>query len=224
MKGLGITPQAYLWASKLHEFYRALRPVPDVATVGKVLGARPPHRRGQLYSLPAAASAHDALALMLKENITAVLVQQGSTYAGLFTQHDYLQRVGLPELPARDTPVHRVATPIDKVAYVFIDNTIESALEIMAVMGCHHLAVLDELPTAGGTVVAITSQDELLGLTGALRDSRRAAAVAKGLNFGFIGPAAAGQEAAGKEGGAQERDNQDAGCTVTVPPSARRMQ
>jgi CBS domain-containing protein len=65
------------------------------------------------------------------------------------------------------------------LAYAFPDNSVESAMEMMAAVRCHHLPVFDDEPAAGGRLVAVVSLPELLGLSRELREKRAAAHAAR---------------------------------------------
>lgn len=112
--------------------------------------------------------------MILKEHISVVAVTDPSTGGplGIFTTGDYLRRIAAPELCAHATSLGSVMTPIAKTAYAFEENTTDDALEILAAVGAHHIPVMSDVPEAGGEILGILSQDELLGLTRAVREAR----------------------------------------------------
>lgn len=141
-------------------------------TIGDVIASRRKDRQ-RIYALPHDATAHDALKMMLAERITAVVVTRNLSPVGLLTQMDFLQRVALPELTGRSTPLETVMTSFSspKLAYVFPGNSVTSSKELMAFTNCHHLPVFTEAPPTG-TLLAVVSLDELVGLNKTLRESR----------------------------------------------------
>jgi CBS domain-containing protein len=169
-----LTANIYVGASRAYALLRAI--LPRAATprrVADVLAERRVERQ-VIYSLPATASAYDALATMLDHGITVVVLSgpDGSPL-GLLTQSDYLRRVALAELAPRATPAADVMTPLQQCAYVFKGNDVDSALHAMAVAGCHHLPVFDDLPPSG-RMVAVVSLAELAGLTRSRLQASRA--------------------------------------------------
>ena len=174
MVRFNLGPMSYLVASFFHDLSKALSPgKPAIRTLQQLLLERRPERQ-KIYSLPADASAHAALMVMLKEHISVVTVTEPSSGhpLGLLTQGDYMRRVAAPERPARITPLRSVMTPIGQTAYCFPDNTIGDGLETLAVVGAHHIPVMTDLPENGGQLLGVVSQDELLGLTRALKAAR----------------------------------------------------
>lgn len=180
------SPFYYLVAAQLHSLLRHVRswvkkPVEAaVEVVGaerrsiqQVLNQRPADRR-RIYSLPLSASARDATSMMLRENISVVVA--GSH--GILTTTDILQKVVMAGRDPVTTTLADIATPLDRCAYVFMENDVESALSIMAGAGVHHLPVMDESHANGGRIVAVVSLPELSGLNRQLKERRLAAAAA----------------------------------------------
>lgn len=81
-----------------------------------------------------------------------------STVVGLVTESDVLRRAVAEDHSPSATPLHRVMTPFADLAYVFPENSVESALQILAAVGAHHLPVMDDFPSgaveAPGATVA----------------------------------------------------------------------
>lgn len=182
----------YLLAAQLHTLWRSFREwlkspierateiVGDRQSIQDLLSARPTDRQ-RIYSLPLTASCHEATRLMLTEGITAVVA--GSS--GLVTTTDMLSKVLLAGKDPRSTTLSEVATPLDRCAYIFAENDVESALSIMAAAGVHHLPVLSDLHTHGGRIVAVVSLQELSGLNRTLKEKRLAAATTENWTKGL---------------------------------------
>jgi hypothetical protein len=71
--------------------------------------------------------------------------------------------------------VGAVATPLPATAYCFAHQSVMSGLETLAVVGAHHLPVVEDDPPHG-RLLGVLAQEELLGLTRELRAARAAAA------------------------------------------------
>jgi CBS domain-containing protein len=156
---------------------RAVEVVGDRQSIRDLLAQRPVDRH-RLYSLPADASVVEATKLMLEEDITAVV----SGSSGLVTNTDILKKVVLAGRDPKKTALSEVATPLDRCAYIFPENDVESALTIMAAAQVHHLPVLDDMHSSGGRILAVVSLPELAGLNRSLREKRAAYASEQGWN------------------------------------------
>ena len=113
-----------------------------VTTVRQMLA-----RGGAVHTVTPATTVFDALRLMADRNIGAVLVMDGDTLAGIFTERDYARKVVLKGKNSKDTPVGEVMTG----RLVTIDPT-WTAGQCMALMDeqhIRHLPVLEEGKVAG---------------------------------------------------------------------------
>ena len=123
-----------------------------VTTVRQMLA-----RGGAVHAVSPATTVLDALRIMADRNIGAVLVMDGDSLAGIFTERDYARKVVLLGKNSRETPVGEVMTG----RLVTIDPT-WTAGQCMALMDeqhIRHLPVLEE-----GTVAGVIS----------IRDANRA--------------------------------------------------
>jgi CBS domain-containing protein len=100
-------------------------------------------------------SVMDAISLMAEVNIGAVLVQDGDTISGIFTERDYLQRIALKSLSSRDTPVGDVMTK--PVISADPRDSIQQCMETMTTCHCRHLPVVE-----GGKLLGIVSIGDLV--------------------------------------------------------------
>lgn len=65
---------------------------------------------GAIVFVEASASVQEAVQIMEKKNVTAVVVKTDGKPQGIFTERDVLKRVAAKELPAKATPVKQVMT------------------------------------------------------------------------------------------------------------------
>jgi CBS domain-containing protein len=97
--------------------------------------------RRPAVSLPAKASVIEALRLMTKEEVGAVVVVENEKAAGIFTRRDAIERVVLKELPPETTPLSAVmSSPVEVLSQ---DTDLADALKLMAAKPFNHLPVVD---------------------------------------------------------------------------------
>ncbi len=77
-----------------------------MSTVSEILE----HKGGMVLSVNINETVFDAINLMAQVNIGAVLVQNGDTISGIFTERDYLQKIALKSLASKETIVGDVMT------------------------------------------------------------------------------------------------------------------
>ena len=97
----------------------------------------------------------DAISLMAEVNIGAVLVQNGDTISGIFTERDYLQRIALKSISSKETCVGDVMTK--PVISADPSDSIQQCMETMTTCHCRHLPVV-----AGGKLLGIVSIGDLV--------------------------------------------------------------
>jgi CBS domain-containing protein len=96
---------------------------------------------GQVCSIHPEATVFQALELMAKENVGAVLVIEEKKLVGVLTERDYARKVILKDRASKDTKVRVImSTELFKVKP---DQRIESALELMSTKSVRHLPVVD---------------------------------------------------------------------------------
>lgn len=118
-----------------------------------------------VWSVPPHASVYEALDLMAKANIGAVVVRDGTDVVGIFSERDYARKVVLRGKSSKLTPVSDVLTA--RVLGVSPDRTVEECLALMSDKHVRHLPVLeaDELVgvvSIGDLVSATISSKEFL--------------------------------------------------------------
>jgi len=82
----------------------------------------------------------EALELMAKFDIGALLVLAGGKPVGVFSERDYARKVILHGKASKDTPVRDVMS--DNLQYVTLDQTAEDCMAIMTERRVRHLPVL----------------------------------------------------------------------------------
>jgi len=113
------------------------------------------HKGGMVLSVNVNESVFDAINLMAQVNIGAVLVQNGDTISGIFTERDYLQKIALKSLSSQRTRVGDVMT--SPVISADPDDSIQQCMETMTTCRCRHLPVVES-----GKLLGIVSIGDLV--------------------------------------------------------------
>ena len=121
-------------------------------TVAEIMNAR---GQVQLASLPPTATERDALQMMADRQIGSVLVVQGDSLLGIFTERDYARRLALQGLSSADTLLMNVMTA--RLYVVSPRQTAQECLGIMTKGRMRHLPVVD-----GGELVGLVSIGDLV--------------------------------------------------------------
>ena len=106
-------------------------------TVAQIL-----QRKGhQVWSVAAGATVLDAVRLMAEKNIGAVLVMDGQRVVGIFSERDFVRRVGAQQRDPATTPIREVMTT--KVLSISPKATVEDCLAVMTEKRLRHLPVVE---------------------------------------------------------------------------------
>jgi CBS domain-containing protein len=101
------------------------------------------NRKGRrIFSVPPTATAHDSAKVMCENGIGAVLVLDGDTLVGIFTERDALRRVVVPGHDPRTTSVSDVMTKA--MVTCVPDTSLDECGAIMTTRRIRHLPVVDE--------------------------------------------------------------------------------
>lgn len=121
-------------------------------TIGQLLGSdpRPP------IAVAPESSVLEALELMAKHDVGALLVMEGERLVGILSERDYARKVALRGKLAHEVPVWEIMT--DKVIYVISSQTVPQAMAIISDKHIRHLPVLD----ANQRVLAVLSIRDLV--------------------------------------------------------------
>ncbi len=118
----------------------------------------------RIISVAPGGSVLDALKLMAEHDIGAVLVVEGGTLVGIFSERDYARKVILHGKASKDTAVREIMT--EKVYYVSPSQTVEESMALMTEKHIRHLPVLDTdkkvigIVSIGDLVKEIISEQE----------------------------------------------------------------
>ncbi len=89
-----------------------------------------------------------ALNLMAKHDIGALLVIEDGKPVGIFSERDYARKVVLHGKTSKDTPIREVMSR--KLFYVTLSQTVEECMAIMTDRHVRHLPVMDEAGDVAG--------------------------------------------------------------------------
>lgn len=151
---LGLWLQSGLATERRAEIMnRSLRTVEDIL---KVKGR-------QVWSVTPDMTVFEALELMAKHEIGAVVVLEDERIVGMMSERDYARKVILKGRASRDTPVRSIMT--EKVITVLPTTTVEECMNLMTTHRVRHLPVVDMgklvgLVSIGDVVKAIISEQE----------------------------------------------------------------
>lgn len=123
-----------------------------MTVVSKILQSKPD---ATVYSVAPAASVFDALQLMANKGIGALLVTEGESIVGIFTERDYARKIALMGRTSSLTQVRDVMTTA--VLFVRPDQTSEQCMQIMSTNRLRHLPVVE-----GGKLVGMISIGDLV--------------------------------------------------------------
>jgi CBS domain-containing protein len=117
----------------------------------------------QVWSIAPQATVYEALELMAKKNVGALLVIENGNVVGMFTERDYARKVILHGRSSKTTSVGELMTA--DVLYVSPDDTIENCMAIMTDKHLRHLPVMGKeelvgIVSIGDVVKAIISDRE----------------------------------------------------------------
>jgi CBS domain-containing protein len=105
---------------------------------------------GVLTTEPSA-TVFECIGRMVDEDVGSIVVMDGDTIAGLFTERDYMQSIALEGRSSDETEVQEVMT--EDVATVDLEKPLEECLRLMTKLRCRHLPVVDE----DGDLIGIVS-------------------------------------------------------------------
>ena len=90
---------------------------------------------------------YDCIRRMVDHNVGSILIIDGDSVAGIFTERDYLRRVVLEGRTSKTTRVEEIMTR-DVIA-VPPTKTVNECMAIMTEVKCRHLPVVDNGALAG---------------------------------------------------------------------------
>jgi CBS domain-containing protein len=114
-------------------------------TVGQMLYGKTP-----VISISQTATVYDALALMARHDVGALVVMDEGRLEGMFSERDYARKVILHGKTSKELTVAEIMTP--RVLCVGPDDSVEACMALMTGKHVRHLPVID-----GTTVVGLVS-------------------------------------------------------------------
>lgn len=105
---------------------------------------------GVLTTEPSA-TVFECIGRMVDEDVGSIVVMDGDSIAGLFTERDYMQSIALEGRSSDETEVQEVMT--EDVATVDLEKPLDECLRLMTKLRCRHLPVVDE----DGDLIGIVS-------------------------------------------------------------------
>ena len=130
-------------------------------TIGRLL-----EKKGhEIWSLPPDASVYEAIELMAKKGIGALVVLDDGKPVGIVSERDYARKVILQGRSSRETQIREIMTP--DVIFARTTETVEEAMARMTSRRIRHLPVKegDELVgiiSIGDLVKSIISEQQFL--------------------------------------------------------------
>jgi CBS domain-containing protein len=108
-----------------------------------------------VVSVSADETAYNALELMAKKNVGALLVVNGEKLVGIVTERDYARKVILEGRSSLATTVDKIMTA--KIVHITPDKSVEEGLALMTEKRFRHLPVLEN-----GKLIGIVSIGDLV--------------------------------------------------------------
>jgi CBS domain-containing protein len=95
----------------------------------------------EIYSVSPEIMVYDAIKLMTKVNVGALLVMEDNKLVGIMSERDYTRKVILEARSSRETPVRDIMT--SDVLTVTPDQSIEDCMKMMSEHHIRHLPVAE---------------------------------------------------------------------------------
>jgi len=122
-----------------------------MSTISEVLD----RKGGSVLTVSTDSSVLDAIGIMSKANIGALVIQENEQAVGIFTERDYMRKIALEGRSSSDTPVRDVmSSPLITVSP---SESTGPAMETMTDSRCRHLVVMQDK-----TMVGIVSLGDLV--------------------------------------------------------------
>lgn len=123
-----------------------------MATVGSIIRSKSDQH---VHAIAPSATMREALELMARHNIGALLVIEDGQIEGIVTERDYARKCVLKGRSSRETRVRELMT--SPVLYVGPDESNENCMALMTENRLRHLPVLD-----GETLIGLVSIGDLV--------------------------------------------------------------
>jgi CBS domain-containing protein len=113
----------------------------------KTIGQFLDQSKRPVYSVSPNATVREALELMAKHNIGALLVLDDDLLVGIFSERDYARKVALKDKSSSDARVSEIMT--SKVITINTKHTIDQCMQIMTDKHIRHLPIVDDQKVIG---------------------------------------------------------------------------
>ncbi len=94
-----------------------------------------------VWSIGPEDSAFDAIEMMADKEVGALVVTDGDSLVGVFSERDYARKVALPGRSSKDTKIKEIMTT--RVAYARPEQTVEECMALMTDKRIRHLPIMD---------------------------------------------------------------------------------
>lgn len=115
-----------------------------------------------IFSVEKSTSVLEGLQLMMKENISALLIIENGKLEGIFTERDYARKIILKGRSSKDTPISETMTA--DLITVSPNDGIDHCMQVMTKMHIRHLPVMENDRLAGmisiGDLVRFVIEDQ----------------------------------------------------------------
>ncbi len=95
-----------------------------------------------VWSISPATSVYDALQMMADKNVGALVVTEGKTLVGIFSERDYARKVALLGRRSRELSVKEIMS--SNVIHVARNDSIEHCMALMTQKHIRHLPVVED--------------------------------------------------------------------------------
>jgi len=112
----------------------------------------------KLITVSSAASIYDALKIMAESNIGCLIVLEGDSYAGIFTERDYARKIVLEGRSSDTTTVNEIM--ISDIPILNSTDTIELCSKIMTEKTLRYLPVFEN-----NQLINLISQSDIIKYT-----------------------------------------------------------
>lgn len=123
-----------------------------MSTIDPILAAK----GHDVFTISADSTVFDALQAMAERDVGALVVLDGESITGMFSERDYARRVILQGLSSPRTAVRQVMT--SAVYYATPGQSVEECMALMTDKHVRHLPMID----SGGSLVGVVSIGDLV--------------------------------------------------------------
>lgn len=120
-------------------------------TIGTILH----HKGAAVWNISPHATVFEAIQLLARKNIGALLVMEGDALVGMFSERDYTRKVALEGKTSQNTKVRDILSA--NVATIAPNDSVEEAMRRMTEKHIRHLPVVED-----GRVVGLISIGDMV--------------------------------------------------------------